>query len=68
MRPEQGVGSDRGMMERGTEGGNKVDEIKLIFPLPYTKFSLQDNLKIKELEKDLSTPDDVFQNIGITKK
>ena len=29
---------------------NKVDEIKLIFPLPYTKFSLQDNLKIKELE------------------
>ena len=24
--------------------------------------------KIKELEKDLSTPDDVFQNIGITKK
>ena len=29
---------------------NKVDEIKLIFPLPYTKFSLQDSLKIKELE------------------
>ena len=24
--------------------------------------------KIKELEKDLATPDDVFQNIGITKK
>jgi len=24
--------------------------------------------KIKQLEKDLSTPDDVFQNIGITKK
>ena len=23
---------------------------------------------IKELEKDLATPDDVFQNIGITKK
>ena len=29
---------------------NKVDEIKLIFPLPYTKFNLQDNLKIKELQ------------------
>tara|TARA_Y100000401_G_scaffold18709_1_gene12616 strand:+ start:2359 stop:6705 length:4347 start_codon:yes stop_codon:yes gene_type:complete len=29
---------------------NKVDEIKLIFPLPYTKFNLQNELKIKELQ------------------
>ena len=29
---------------------NKADEIKLIFPLPYDKFNLEDKLKIKELE------------------
>ncbi len=29
---------------------NKVDEIKLIIPLPFNKFSLQDKLKIKEID------------------
>jgi len=29
---------------------NKVDDIELIFPLPYDKFKLQDELKVKELE------------------
>ncbi len=29
---------------------NKVDDIELVFPLPYQKLNLQDKLKIKELE------------------
>ena len=29
---------------------NKVDEIKLIIPLPFNKFSLQEKLKIKEID------------------